>query len=160
MEQKFLSAETSINATKLPKAYTAIDKLNSIRTENIMILDYGCGRYTDHLRKHFNTCDWYGYDLTWNNDEKLLNQNYHLAICSNVLNVIAEDEIIDSIILNLVSVARKTVISIYEGNGSGIGKETKKGCYQRNEKLDKYYGRCIRLGLTVQKTHGVLIVEK
>lgn len=32
-------------------------------------------------------------------------------------------------------------ISVYEGNGSGIGKISKKDCYQRNEKTSKYCER-------------------
>ena len=51
-----------------------------------------------------------------------------------------EDEIIFQILDDLYKIANKNtiiLISIYEGNKSGIGKETTKG-YQKNMKLKEY----------------------
>lgn len=144
--QQYNSANTSINKTKLPAIYNKID-WNKIREEwkpnhvdKPCVLDYGCGRYTDHIKKFLDDLgfDYIGYDPNWANDpnwEKVLPA---VIICSNVLNVIAEDDIVKEIIKKLQSYRQPYFITIYEGNGSGVGTVSQKNCYQRNLKTASY----------------------
>ena len=44
MRQTFTSATTSINSTKLPAVY------GKLPFKPVALLDYGCGKYTDHIR--------------------------------------------------------------------------------------------------------------
>ena len=67
---------------------------------------------------------------------------YDCIICSNVLNVISDNEIIYYILNRIrdfiVYHKQAIFVTVYEGNKSGIGKITKKDCYQRNEPLSNY----------------------
>lgn len=112
-----------------------------------ILFDYGCGKYSNNE----NHClekgiEWFGYDPYWKDDEsneetlEYVNNHYDMidcVVCSNVLNVIKEIEVIENILIFLSNVGHKETMylfSCYSGNKSGIGKESKKDCWQRNEK--------------------------
>ena len=146
--QKFTSANTSINRNKLPKVYRKVPITGAV-------LDYGCGKYISHI-KHF----------LWDNDAYLLpydpyNQTHEVnwrtirelkrirdekepltIVCSNVLNVIDDDETVQDICERIERWINDTdgiaYITVYEGNKSGVGKQTGKDQYQRNEPLVFY----------------------
>ena len=63
----------------------------------------------------------------------------NIIVCSNVLNVIDSDQVVESIMrrFDKLSQTRDIFISVYEGDGTGIGKITSKG-YQRNELVSEY----------------------
>ncbi len=128
--QEFLSADTSINSTKLPSIY---GKLKKAKVKLVNAIDYGCGRYFDS----YKLSNVVGFDINWKNDESLLERNYNEGICCNVLNVIKEPEIRKYILEVLHSICKTTYIVVYEGNKSGVSKKTKKG-YQMNQKHDFY----------------------
>ena len=68
-EQKFTSANTSINSTKLPRIYRLVS--NKIG-DNDKVIDYGCGKYFDN----YNLPDNYsGYDPYNRNDNS--RNDYH-----------------------------------------------------------------------------------
>lgn len=150
MTQTYTSAATSINAAKLPRIYNAI----TIKPNDI-IFDYGCGKYTDHIREALpESTEYLAYDP--------FNQPYDVNtasintlhaeteegkpvtfICSNVLNVIDSDETISNIIRALEKTAARTpgsriLVTVYEGDRTGKGRETMKDCYQRNETTRAY----------------------
>ena len=129
--QKISSANTSINSTKLPKGFGVVrwDVLPS----HFRLLDYGGGRYTQHVKEFVESKG----GTYWNYDRAALASNPHIILCNNVLNVIQEDEIIFGIINKLTNYDVPVIISIYEGDKSGVGKVTTKG-YQRNQKTDEY----------------------
>lgn len=173
--QTYTSAATSINAAKLPAVYTRVS--DSAYQWADKLLDYGCGRYTDHLIDYCLThsncpeeddysrfCAWYGYDRynrpeKWNAEalegfaasEKPFTKR--MIFCSNVLNVIDSDEVVAGIAGFLTAFAitgAAVMVTVYEGDKSGVGKPTKTDCYQRNEKIGeylKYFGE----GFTVKK---------
>lgn len=149
MSQTYTSAGTSINRTKLPAVY----KKAHFYSKNI--LDYGCGQYTKHIEEHVKSLNkiYLPYD-PYNQpvqeqiatDEKL---NLLLAnecpidvVCSNVLNVIDDDEEINGIAKTIMDIIMRTggfgFITVYEGDKSGIGRQTGKDQYQRNEPLKNY----------------------
>lgn len=136
--QKFTSACTSINSSKLPAIYG-----KSCIDWNADILDYGCGRYTAHLEKVVaeRGGNWHGYDAYNYVKRESLNRKYAVVLCSNVLNVVCEDSIVENIIDDIMShVANggKAYFTVYTGNNSGIGKQTGCDSYQRNAKLSDY----------------------
>ena len=162
MTQTYTSASTSINSTKLPAIYTRVS--DSAYQWADKLLDYGCGRYVDHLIKYtpehsnapededYNYCAWYGYDRFNRSDaanaealadfaesEKLFVNR--TVFCSNVLNVVDSDEVVAGIAGFLTSCAisgAAVFVTVYEGDRTGIGRATKTDCYQRNEKIANY----------------------
>ena len=127
MSQKYTSAATSINSAKLPAVFKKLPE------KPVALLDYGCGKYTDHIR---------AVDV----------------VCSNVLNVIAEDSVIESIaadIRRIIVGGGTAYITVYEGNRSGAGRQTGPDQWQRNEKLSAYLrffpGAEIRRGMIIVK---------
>ena len=160
--QTYSSAATSINSTKLPAVYSRVS--DSAYQWSDKLLDYGCGRYVDHLIKytteHSNApedeysrfCAWYGYDRFNRSDadnseplkgfaaaEKQFMKR--MVFCSNVLNVIDSDDVVKVIagFLTACAISGAAVfVTVYEGDRTGIGRATKTDCYQRNEKIVSY----------------------
>ena len=147
------SKMTSQNFKKENKAYQYIPPHTK------MIFDYGCGRFKNNKDYCENKgIEWYGYDPYWKEDienQKVLSfieknkDKLDCIVCSNVLNVIDNNEEVEKIISYLANISNSNTIvvfSCYRGDGTSIGKETKKDCWQRNEKpqiwkkrLSKYF---------------------
>ena len=140
--QKYTSKNTSVNITKAPAVYNKVrwDKL----PKGVRVLDWGCGRditlvndiLTQHGLMHI------GYDPNWLCEEynKIAESWLGLAgafVCSNVLNVIDDDNVAMDI-CRRASQHKYFFITVYEGDKSGVGKRSKEDCYQRNEKLKSY----------------------
>lgn len=160
VQSDITSKNTSINSKKLPAIYNRLDwdalrehwaKITKFEHSPI-VLDFGCGRYTDHI-EHFLATKGFifrGYDPFWKNSKEnneALACKPYIVICSNVLNVISNDIILNELqnkIRNFsfsVGLDKKQslyYISIYAGRGDGIGKITKEDCYQRNQKINEY----------------------
>ena len=148
MRQNYTSAATSINRDRLPAVYGRITI-----DPDAHVLDYGCGRYTDHIRAALPTADYMPYDPY--NQPSAVNLattrriNYLCGIhepvtviCSNVLNVIDGDVEVRDICGNIAAIVRTTggnaYITVYEGDRSGNGRQTGPDQYQRNERLSEY----------------------
>lgn len=142
--QKYSSAETSINSSKLPAIYGKLAKQN---IRDCHLLDYGCGKYLRYIKIwcKARNIKYLPYDIF--NQPQKVNEASLLAaskaenlvvICSNVLNVIEEDDIVQNIVETLVSFKAPVFTTIYEGDGKGKGRATKRDCWQRNEKLRQY----------------------
>ena len=148
MKQEFSSANTSINSTKLPAIYGKInwekvrEKWYEIHEEVSwpFVLDYGCGRYTDHIKAFLasHSIDLIRYDPYWGSDWDWDKVEPAVIVCSNVLNVIKEDENIQEIVNTITKYNKPYFITVYEGNKGGEGKVTKDNCYQRNQKTKSY----------------------
>ena len=76
-------------------------------------------------------------------------------ICSNVFNVIKEKEVIYDLYFMIASFNVPFFITIYEGDKTWVGRETKKDCYQRNETIDAYV-----LTYLDKIKHGVITRER
>lgn len=150
MAQNFTSAATAVNgkAGKLPAIYK---KLN---LEGLAILDIGCGAYTDHINDYVTDKGgfWYGID-PFNQSAKHnmdvlavwdvvsgIAENSNLVISSNVLNVIDSKDALQDAVNRIVekSAGGAYAVTVYEGNGSGVGKQTGIDQWQRNAKLKEY----------------------
>lgn len=148
------SKNTSVNKDKLPKVYTILNKHNAYGTH---IFDVGCGKYTRHIKNYAQShiCEhWHGFDpynkpesfnaKTRNaaHEEKFKiygEMNPNIFISSNVLNVIqrGRGEYLQSI-FRMMKDIDECYITVYEGNKSGIGRITKKDCWQENRRLIEY----------------------
>lgn len=165
MSQSFTSAATSINKNRLPAIY------NKIQFEQgEKVLDYGCGKYTEHIRKFMDGQGvyWLGFDpfnQTADHNINVLTTVNQLrldrVILSNVLNVIDDTETI----LKVIRVAKNYLpkkgvfITVYEGDKSGIGKVTKFDCYQRNARKEWYVELLKDSGYTARMRNNVIIVK-
>ena len=128
--QTHTSKNTSINKENLPRIYTHI---NWEKFKGKTVLDYGCGRYTEHIRKlmWLYDIDWYGYDPYWRTEflnEEALHCNPDIVICSNVFNVLDNYRDVARIHDYIRYKLRPLYFfyTVFEGDLSKIGKETKK----------------------------------
>lgn len=155
--QNFTSKMTSINTKKLPAIYKKLNWWdlamdNSKNNRGLLkIVDWGCGRETDHIRKFLDSVipfmgyKYYPYDPYWLSsieNSRALNITPDIYICSNVLNVIDDDRamhaIHDMFLEYKNRYGTKFFITVYEGDKSGISQESKVDCWQRNQTIDFY----------------------
>jgi len=158
------SAGTSINSAKLPVLYTKLAKLGVL--DNGTGIDFGSGKYTQHLQRfaeeHGSTVlffDPYNQSPAVNAATLARRNESMFCLCSNVLNVIDDDDAVRNAIRKAVALGNGVAyFSVYEGNGTGIGFETQNGrSWQRNQKLREYRGFCD--GLNVAFQNGIMIVR-
>ena len=164
--QAFTSSATSINRTKLPAVY------GKIKAFAPSVLDYGCGKYTDHIADYLDSvgANLIPYDPYNQPDSVNLDAfdhiRYHMrhrtpldVVCSNVLNVIDSDGEVSRICNDIEKIATTTggtaYVTVYEGDRSGIGRQTGKDQYQRNEPLREY----LRFFHRATVSHGMIIVK-
>ena len=149
--QNYTSAMTSVNRSKLPAVY---GRAKLSRTTPFLV-DYGCGKYTDHIRTalHEQGKALYPYDPYNQPDDVNLHtldfirwaMDRHIEVdlvCSNVLNVIDSDGEVSRICHDIEKIANVTggtaYVTVYEGDRSCVGRQTGKDSYQRNAPLRDY----------------------
>lgn len=149
MNQTRTSAATSINSSRLPAVYNRFQF-----TPGTVVLDYGCGRYTDHIRQALPGVVYLPYD-PYNQPEAANEKSMFLfqfltrfstrpavVICSNVLNVIDATETVADVAETVADLARaaggKALVTVYEGDRTGTGRETGPDQWQRNERTRDY----------------------
>ena len=144
MPQEYTSANTS--RRQVPKLARAI--VYDLHPGST-ILDYGCGKYPNTKKFFTDTkINYTGYDpyhLTEEENRIALSKKYDYAICCSVLNVIKEKEIRQAIMLHLTQLANTSIISIYEGDRSGVGKKTRYG-WQNHQRTKFYISEAKELG--------------
>ena len=148
--QTYTSANTSVNSKRLPAIYKKIDWYKiKLQYNKLVVLDIGAGKYTQHIKEYIESKggEYIPYD-PYNlspADNLYAGANFHRAnviICSNVFNVIKEMDVIYDLHEMITKYNVPYFISVYEGDRSWIGHETKKGCWQRNETIDAYLINC------------------
>ena len=169
VEQKYNSAVTSINSSKLPAVFSKVrfepDTIN---------LDYGGGKFdnvAEYLKDKYNATNlvYDKYNRSSGHNADVLKQvkdngGADTVTCSNVLNVIAEPEVRQEVIQDLKKYLKDDgtcYITVYEGNGSGEGKaDDKRQSYQTNMKLTDYVDEVSKVFPSVTKSRGMLICKK
>jgi hypothetical protein len=162
--QTFTSSATSINRSRLPAVYRKADLTSGL------VFDYGCGKYTDHIEAYVKAPHrvYLPYDPFNQPDDvnkfsvTLVLNAMHIhypvdVVCSNVLNVIDSEAEISRICHHIEEIATTTggtgYVTVYEGNSSGIGRQTGRDQYQRNEPLRDYlrffHNATIRNGMII-----------
>ena len=166
MAQTYSSSATSINSTKLPAVF------KKVRLTASLVMDYGSGRYTDHIKEHVRSLHktYLPYDPYNQPDDRnqvtatlVINAMYvHLpvdVICSNVLNVIDDDATVQQIARHIEEITTASggtgYVTVYEGNRSGSGRQTGPDQYQRNEPLRNY----LRFFRNATVKNGVIVVN-
>lgn len=149
MAQTYTSARTSMNASKLPKVFGKLPPL----PRHSLLFDYGCGKYTDHIAAAVPGVVYCPYDPYNQPDDVNARSVYYLknamharfpvtVVCSNVLNVIDDDETVRGIARTIMSIVLRTggtgYVTVYTGDRSGVGRQTGPDQYQRNQPLDAY----------------------
>ena len=154
--QKYTSKNTSVNSKKIPALFSKFS------FEGKSVLDYGCGKYPEIIKEYVEGCSgrYFGYDPYNLGNEIPKSQTFDVVTISNVLNVIQEDEVIESIIREAMKIANTAIVSIYEGDKSGIGRMTKKDCYQRNQSRDWYYNFISNMGYKAEIKSGCILITK
>lgn len=146
------SKNTSINKDKIPAIYGKLAKAGVYGTH---LFDVGCGKWTKHVSeyakengicKHYHGFDKYNQPKRENEKVRLIAEaemikrpcNANIFISSNVLNVIdsytRRKEYIREILKMMKPTIDELYITVYEGDRSGIGRLTKKDCWQTNMK--------------------------
>lgn len=155
LNQKYSSANTSIN--KVGRLY----KVFCHEKPNGKVLDFGAGKYrkgTIFLRDKGFVVDSYEPSL----QDNLPIGKYNNILISNVLNVIAENEIIIDILntcKELLESDGRVLITVYEGDKSGKGKPSKKDCYQRNARTAEYIKLVSKVFDNVKIKQNIIILS-
>ena len=159
MKQKYKSAETSINNKKAPAIY-GMKKAIEVYAGN-KVIDIGGGKYDTPViagKQHGADVSIYDpYNRTKEHNKNVLSGAYDVAIISNVLNVIAEKENRLDVVKLALTKADTVLITVYEGDKSGNGRETKADCYQMNHKTQFYEKELLENEFNT-KRHGKLII--
>ena len=82
---------------------------------------------------------------------------------ANVLNVIKEESIQIEVLkrsYNMVKNGGMVFISVYEGNKTGEGKESKKGCWQNNKTLKEYLPTVKKVFSEVEIKYNMIMAKK
>ncbi len=149
IEQQFSSKNTSVNSARLPAVFNFAVSKGLIKPE-FNILDIGGGKF-DNVKEHLYAkykaknyiYDKYNRGKDHNSD--VLNffsrKKADMAVISNVLNVIMEDDIKREIIKLAIDKTKDNgliLIKVYEGNKTSIGHVSKKDCWQENKLSHEY----------------------
>lgn len=161
--QKHSSKNTSINTVRLPAVYKNIHwrRYNNF-VDQYHVIDIGCGRIETQqmikkLMNGYGIKRFYPWDpyheciISKSKTLQVMNntETKKIIICSNVLNVIDNDDDLNVLITSICDMSviqepngiyrmNPVFITVYEGDKSSIGRETKKDCWQRNERLRVY----------------------
>ena len=143
-EQEFTSEKTSINADKLPALFKMVKF-----APNSLNLDYGGGKFdnvTEFLaEQNVENLVYDPYNRSAEHNKSVLakvrsNGGADTITCSNVLNVVKEPEVRQSILANIKKLLKPNgtvYITVYEGSGNNAEGPTKSG-YQLNRKTENY----------------------
>ena len=165
MEQKYTSAATSINSTKVPAVFSKVNWESG--TTN---LDIGGGRFDTAteflLKRNVRNLIYDPYNrLKRHNDyvvTEINKQKADTVTLSNVLNVIQEREVRLEVLRNAydsLKAGGTCYITVYEGNKSGVGNPTTKG-YQLNRRLKDYIPEVLEVFETAEIKRNMIIAEK
>lgn len=134
------SRNTSLN--QVPKLHKWLIK-KQIRP--CTVVDYGAGKYNkgvDFLKSYgFQVLAYDKYNRPMNENivakSYMDSYNVDLIACANVLNVCNEEER-QGIYGDLRDRLCPVLFTVYEGDKSGLAKETKRGTIQQNKRLQHY----------------------
>lgn len=159
MVQEYLSRNTSINANRVPAIFR---KIPWTPGRNV---DIGGGKY-DTATRFLEPLGVRNLIFDPHNRSEQHNRNVVMdvaiygadtATISNVLNVIKERSNRIEVLKTAKRWAKKTYIGVYEGDKSGTGRETKKGCWQENRVLADYIPEVREVFSNVEIRNGMII---
>ena len=169
LKQEYTSKDTSVNTV------AAVYKVLPKEVSEAYILDYGGGKYNSNVEYAKDVLN--SIVLVYDPYNRSKEHNFEVisffkahpakyVVCSNVLNVIKEEEVILDALQKMYKLTAKNgfiYIKVYVRDGNGIGVKTSKG-WQRNDKSDEYLkfiwkalGNNIEI---VRKTRELIVVKK
>ena len=167
LKQEYSSKDTCINTVSAIYKQVTFGLCETI-------LDYGGGKYdtnAEYMRETRN-CEVLVYDpynRSYKNNREILEyftrRPARNVVCSNVLNVIKEDEVILGVLRHIYSLMDKNgylYIKVYERDKLGVGCKTTKG-WQRNQKLSEYIPfieKAFGIHCKIEKKKDILVVQK
>ena len=172
MAQHYSSKGTSINSTKAPRIVALMKRYNLIDS-NSTVFDYGAGRFPMTTQAALDVAQYFPFDpynlpqdVNQASVDAVFENGADVVMCSNVLNVIDDDDAVEEVIdrcLAKVKTGGHAIFTVYEGNKSGIGRKSKEDCWQRNETLSTYAARFFHQYSTakywsVHTTHDAIIL--
>lgn len=138
--QNYTSKQTSINSKKAPAVYSmgrAIEAMTDKR-----VLDVGGGRFDtaqEAARSYGATVSIYDpYNRSEEHNREVIAGAYDVAIISNVLNVIDSTAARGDVVQLAGSKADTVLITVYEGDRSGTGRQTAADSWQENRAIADY----------------------
>lgn len=157
--QKYSSAKTSLN--QVSKGH----KLIKWKPGTVNI-DWGGGKSnkgTEYLLDEHNVINFVydPFNRSAAENAKALKSSPDTLTNHNVMNVIAEDEVIIEMMKEWkkLKTVKTIYITVYVGNGKGIGKPTSKG-YQRNQKLIEYLPLVKQVFPSASKKGSMIVINK
>lgn len=115
MKQRFTSKQTSINSTKAPAVYSMKRAVKAMTGKKVV--DIGGGRFDTAAEAA---------------------RVYGAAVISNVLNVIDSEAARGDVVRLAATKAAALLITVYEGDGSGTGRQTAADSWQENRRTADY----------------------
>lgn len=163
--QDITSKDTSVN--QLAAYYRKAIQHRYI-VEGDYILDYGCGKnYYNTIcfayANSFDVCLYDPYHMSEDSNRATTQHSNMVHVtgitCNNVLNVLKTVDMV-KVLLHLQDMAIDygvtIMFTIYEGDKSGIGRHTKRDCYQRNERISAYVETIHLYFEHVSVKHGII----
>jgi hypothetical protein len=147
--QRYTSADTSVNTTKPPAIARLVERLGTWRPGTINV-DLGCGSNPTPFTLFLEDRGVFNVPIDpYNQTEEEGMALRGLLACiapttvtiSNVLNVVKEKKYRRQILLQAKGHLREggtVYITVYEGNKSGKGGESKRDCWQENRETEDY----------------------
>lgn len=138
--QTYTSRQTSINSKKAPAIYSmgrAIETMTGKR-----VVDIGGGRFDtaqEAARAYGATVSIYDpFNRSEEHNREVIAGAYDVAIISNVLNVIDNEVARGDVVQLAGSKADTVLITVYEGDKSGTGRQTAADSWQENRATTDY----------------------
>lgn len=160
--QEFSSKNTSVNHKKLPYLVKHVDWK---QFKGGRCLDFGSGKLNPQTFYEISGMgvQYLPYDPYWldeTTNSKSMSLYPTVVICSNVLCVIKENEVVHGIHNYIRGLKVPYFIKVYEGDKSFISRETKKDCFQRNLPTEEYlyHDEIIYKGIITLPEHKKFII--
>lgn len=162
--QTITSASTSINSAKAPAVYGMPAAVELMRGRSV--IDVGGGRYDTGVE----AAKAYGarvavydpYNRTPEHNAVVLGRGYDVAVVSNVLNVINSPAARRDVLTLAAAHAGVVLVTVYEGDGSGVGRQTGADAWQENRKTAGYMVEISAAlpGYNVKRSGRLIIAQK
>lgn len=140
MKQRFTSKQTSINSTKAPAVYSMKRAVNVMTGKTVV--DIGGGRFdtaAEAARVYGAAVSIYDpFNRTPEHNAAVLAGSYDVAVISNVLNAIDSEAARGDVVRLAATKAAALLITIYEGDRSGTGRQTAADSWQENRRTADY----------------------
>jgi len=169
-EQAFSSADTSINASKLPTGFTKVEQAGGWKPGTVNV-DIGGGRFDNAVEKlstlgvDSKVFDPFNRSAEHNNavSAAVAGGKADTATIFNVLNVIKEPENRLRVLQQAEDALKpggKLYIQVYEGDASGVARATGGNKFQLNQKLKDYLPEVQKVFPEARVEKGLIVAEK